>query len=280
MLGNDSRSDAEIMLDYGLTRSWHLTYIREAAEDHSFQNKAVLEIGGLLPRRYCLDYVGAKSWVNLNKEHFLHEDYPDEIIKHDVYSKEDVVNLNDFDPERPYQFINAGIEDIPEAFENKFDIVYSTATFEHVLDMGNCLERSWAALKPGGLLISIYAPIWSGPKGHHRGDKIPLTKGGTITIPDWLHLLYRPAEFYEKVSEVIGERDAGMITQGVYFDSNINRMFVEDYMHFVRLSKFSDKRFNLFGLAKCPDAIQAKLERIHPGRKHFSNSGISMVLRK
>jgi ubiquinone/menaquinone biosynthesis C-methylase UbiE len=112
-----------------------------------------------------------------------------------------------------------------------FDITYSTNCFEHIDDIPAAFAHIHRILKPGGLLFTIFSPIWTGPVGHHTwvwdGNR-PLTFQQEI-FPDWYHLAqdetglrpflerrYRP----ELVESILGY---------VYRSHDINRLADADY---------------------------------------------------
>jgi len=89
---------------------------------------------------------------------------------------------------------------------DRFDIVLSLDAFEHVTDSFGCLRKANQVLKPGGLLATLFGPLWYSPNGGHMGGFTP--------IP-WVHLIFpervvlkvreekyrpdQPAERYEEI---------------------------------------------------------------------------------
>ena len=66
----------------------------------------------------------------------------------------------------------------------------------------------------------------------------------------------------------------------IYQAHHINRLFTEDYVDLVRQSPFVVERMEGTFIRKAPEAVQAELERLYPGRQQFSNNGLRLVLRK
>lgn len=75
--------------------------------------------------------------------------------------------------------------------ETLFDVVFSLDAFEHVTDTLGCLRRAYQVLRPGGLLATLFGPLWYSPNGGHMGGFTP--------IP-WVHLIF-PERVVLKVRE-------------------------------------------------------------------------------
>jgi hypothetical protein len=71
---------------------------------------------------------------------------------------------------------------------------------------------------------------------------------------------------------------ASAITYEIYNSSRINRFFLEDYLHFLKLSPFSKGEFRPMPPKPIPDDIQSKLEGLYPGYQNFSSQGFSFTL--
>ena len=81
---------------------------------------------------------------------------------------------------------------------NSFDRVFSVNSFEHVGDMAKAFSEMQRVLRPGGILFTIFGPIWSSPVGHHtwvEHDGI-LYHFGKQVFPDWYHLTKRKNIFW------------------------------------------------------------------------------------
>ncbi|HEY1506238.1 MAG TPA: class I SAM-dependent methyltransferase [Stellaceae bacterium] len=68
--------------------------------------------------------------------------------------------------------------DLPD---DRFDLVFATATMEHVHNIEAGFAEMARVTKPGGFLWSIASPLWRSPYGHH----MPCFNGHP-----WVHLLY------------------------------------------------------------------------------------------
>jgi SAM-dependent methyltransferase len=52
---------------------------------------------------------------------------------------------------------------------DSFDLVFATATMEHVHDIEGGFKEMVRLAKPGGIIFSIASPLWNSPYGHHMG---------------------------------------------------------------------------------------------------------------
>lgn len=85
-----------------------------------------------------------------------------------------VVGIDVFTPKivfkhRKYRFVESAAESLPFP-DNQFDIVYSQAVLEHVVN----IEKTWAesvrVTKGGGYVAHVASPLWFSRDGHHRPD--------------------------------------------------------------------------------------------------------------
>lgn len=67
-----------------------------------------------------------------------------------------------------------------------FDYVVSKDTFEHVNDPGRLLDDIRRRLKPGGLLLLGFGPLYNSPLGDHHGAEIFLPWGHVLFNENWL----------------------------------------------------------------------------------------------
>lgn len=274
---------------FGLT--YHVPYAFLCQQKVGFEGKHVLEVGGSLPAEFVLDYLKAKSWAAVESP--AYEDalaeaggltHKGTILNHykgEANSQEFVAKVV---REGKYNFYLGNIENLPDSLFNRFDVVFSIAAFEHIQKFPQALARMHAALKPGGILFSMFSPIWSASDGHHL-PRIT-DKSGKIfdfrncPIPPWAHLLMRPPELVEHMRQFTDRKTAGLIGYYVYNSPHINRFFTEDYRDFVKNSRFGISEFSATFPQPLDPQLQLKLERSYAGRTHFANNGILMVLQK
>jgi len=267
--------------------SYHVSYAFNCALSVSFAGKDVLEVGGSLPPRFVFDVLGAQSWTALETP-----DYEDSLaeaggITHKgtlLHTNTDVIPTKGFGLPLAarYSFLLAKIEDLPECHREKYDLVFSIATFEHVQKMPAALDRMYQALKPGGKLFSLFSPIWSARDGHHLPEMADAS-GKRVdrgVIPPWGHLLARPPEMYRYLCTRTDPETAGMMVYYIYQAPFINRLFTEDYFSYIAQTLFKVNSLIRAYTAPVPPNIQSMLAALYPGYAHFDNNGLYMVLEK
>jgi SAM-dependent methyltransferase len=115
--------------------------------------------------------------------------------------------------------------------DESYDVVYSTNCFEHVDDIAAAFGEVYRVLKPGGILFTIFSPIWSGPVGHHTwvwdGDT-PLTFQQGV-FPDWHHLACTESELRPYLETKYEPELVEKILGYVYRSRDINRRLDSDY---------------------------------------------------
>lgn len=265
---------------YGL--SYHVVYAQEAAVRVGLAGKSVIEIGGSLPRGFALDELGAASWIGIEETSYWEEVARAEGAKQGWTGAKPLAEATPGDAAAPYGVLLGRIEDAPPALESRFDIAFSIAAFEHMDRFPASLEGIHRVLKPGGVLFSLFAPLWSAPDGHHLpvirdAAGRPFDRG---LIPPWGHLLMSPPEMLRHLCTLTDRRTAVEIVYYIYQSPHINRLFPEDYSAFVADSPFRVERMGMLFPAPVTPDIQARLEKRWPGRSLFGANGMLMILRR
>ncbi len=183
---------------YGL--DYHVLYALAAEQKIGLRGKRVLEAGGSLPSEFVFNEIGAKQWIGIEEPNWRRnplENGKFTSARHHELDRlkglGDVRNAEELDS---YAVLAGAMEELPNALYGHFDVIFSIAAFEHFLKFPAALEKMYRALRPGGRLFAIIAPIWSAHDGHH----LPLTvdESGVAMnfhsspIPPWGHLLMRP----------------------------------------------------------------------------------------
>lgn len=268
--------------------SHHVPYAHVCQELIGFEGKDVLEVGGSLPREFVFDYLNVKSWSAIETP-----DYESALMEVGGLSHQGTIihELNDrsnlsFQNRKlaDYNFFLENIENLPSEYYDKYDLVFSTAAFEHILKFPSALEKMFHALKPEGQLFSMFSPIWSACDGHHL-PKITDQQGtafdvGSSPIPPWGHLLMKPSDLCRHLNKLTDEETANSIVYFVYNSPHINRFFTEDYVEFIEQSLFRVRRIELTYISAIREEVQLTLEKLFSGRSHFNNNGILVVLEK
>lgn len=223
----------------------------------------VLEVGGCISPNIVFE-VNPKSWtsIDINSRRF---DGKESKLKELGYiAKKMSVTKMDFE-------------------DNSFDRIFSINCFEHVDDMNNALSEMHRVLRPGGLLFSIFGPIWSSPVGHHtwveHGGK--LYHFGESVFPDWYHLLMNRNELNDFLSRKYGVEVSEKIVSYVYDSNDINRLCDGD---FSRLFMNSDFRKQLMIFQKKGGRLsKAEVDVVshkYPSVIDLRNTEILVVLSK
>lgn len=284
----DSNLISKMQAEFGLT--YQATYAAHANNIIGLKGKDVLEVGGSLPERMCLEYLGATRWICIDEPSYWNEigGESGQASSQRLIRCTELSNVTDFSQLDRYAILRGRVEGMPECFSGRFDTVFSIAAFEHISTLGYALDRMYLALKPGGRLFTMFSPIWSAFDGHHLPDLIDETGRrfgfNNSPIPPWGHLTMRPPQMYQYLLKHTDPRTAAEMVYYVYHSPHINRLFVEDYAAYIKASAFTVERFDLtFPTAGDPENLrqaQQKLAELFPGRTHFINNGILAVLRK
>lgn len=277
---------------YGL--SYHVFHADLCQQRVGFVGKNVLEVGGSLPRNFVFEYLRVNSWTGVESPDFAHfskSELSDSTTKIDLgstigdienFSGQGFLDVN-LEPDS-YNLFYASIEELPPEHYGQYDLVFSIAAFEHVLKFPQAIDKMFRALKPGGKLFALFSPIWSAFNGH-RLPEIK-DKSGKIfnftesPIPPWGHLLLRPSELHQHLLKHTDNETAARIIYLVFTAPFINRFFTEDYLQFIENSEFSVQTLEAIFPREIDRDTQERLERNHPGRKHFANNGICAILAK
>lgn len=269
-------------LEYNV--SGQLDFLLAMRARTEFAGKAVLEVGGSnIPKGFVLDELGASQWLAVDRVYPANREYwPKQYAEGIVLPLDGTL---DYEVLGRHVILNGRIEDLPESFFEKFDLVVSLDAFEHIHKFASMLDRVYDALKPGGMLLSMNSPIWSCHFGHHLWGVVD-KQGRTFSmqespIPAWGHLLMRPWEMYSFLRGHTDAETADQIVYEVYYSENLNRLFAEDYTAYVEASRF--ERYSIG--SHCPlvppdPATQIELERLHPGMREFSTVGIDLTCHK
>jgi ubiquinone/menaquinone biosynthesis C-methylase UbiE len=167
-----------------------------------------------------------------------------------------------------------------------FDLLISSAVFEHIQDFDVALAEMYRVLKPGGYLFSHFGPIWSGSYGHHLwlGD---LTYH-TLELPPFCHLLMDEAALRMWLEDR-GEPKAAAVARYVFGSTEQNHLMFSDYERFVATSAFErvflkgydvpddQQRYAVRVTAANIDTLNA---RYPADRDRFFYDGIRMLLRR
>ncbi|MGI8499805.1 MAG: methyltransferase domain-containing protein, partial [Hassallia sp.] len=213
--------------------SYHVDFAYWCEQLVGFAGKNVLEVGGSLPKEFVFDYLNAKSWTAVESPEYENSlkgvsNISQASILPEIYDYEKL-NFTNYTIEGKYKFYADNIEELSSEYYNQYDLVFSIAAFEHIHKFPTALEKMFLALKPGGQLFSVFAPIWSSHEGHHLPT---ITDANQKTfdfhnspIPPWGHLLMRPPAFCHYLYQFSDKSTVDLMLYHVYNSGHINRFF-------------------------------------------------------
>lgn len=166
-----------------------------------------------------------------------------------------------------------------------FDAVLSIATFEHILDLEKALYEIYRVLKPGGIVYSIFGPIWSSGLGHHvyavvDDEEARFWKPGKNPLPDFSHLYMSEEKMRSFLLKTQTEKLTDVIVEWVYHKDEINRLFYKDYGRIFRRSPFKVLYFEDYWTQLVKKGDLEKLVNKFGPDNHYNCCGIEVVLKK
>jgi SAM-dependent methyltransferase len=263
---------------YNLT--YHVPFALEGQSRIDFRGKDVLEVGGSLPRGFVLDELGAKSWIGIEEFDYYTEIHKPSAIQPTCRLEE----VTSVDALGDYAILSGRIEKLTPIFFTRFDAIFSIAAFEHIDHMAAALDRMYDALRPGGMLFTMFSPIWSSHDGHHL-HRVVDAKGtvfdySNCPIPAWGHLFLTPPQMFIYLLDHTDRDAAAEIVYQVYNSTGINRLFTEDYFAYFQESRFTIKTLEMIFPTQILEGLKPVLEAKNPPYKHFENNGLLVVLEK
>jgi SAM-dependent methyltransferase len=154
------------------------------------------------------------------------------------------------------------LHELPE--EATFDVVLSKDTFEHVQDLDQLLKEAHKRLKPGGLLVFGFSPLYHSPNGDHGRYRLPLP---------WLHAFLPEALLSGWAAYRLGRpiRSAA--------DLGLNRVTCPDLLRMLQLGGWEELSLRINPIAHPLSAVFNLLRRIQPLERFFT-IGVYGIFRK
>jgi len=184
-----------------------------------------------------------------------------------------------------YEIRNADARAIPWP-DQSFDLAFSSCAFEHIQELPRALREIARVLRPGGVLVTSFAPIWSCAVGHHLWGRD--AQGARVdfldpVMPLFGHLLLSESELAWFLTQTVGSATALRFAELVFRNQHINRVHEAQYREFFAAAGFDDSRLSEQGAWR-PEhqpsrALLAALEERLPGMGSFSTPGFEGVLR-
>lgn len=116
--------------------------------------------------------------------------------------------------------------------DERFDVILSENTFEHVMNVPEVLAQMRDRLTPGGRAYIGFGPPYHAPEGDHGWMRAVLPGRNVFPWP-WGHLLFPKGYIYGKLSKAHGHDIKGT-TRWPYLD--LNQHTVADYKRMYRAS--------------------------------------------
>ncbi|MBL8672892.1 MAG: methyltransferase domain-containing protein [Alphaproteobacteria bacterium] len=266
---------------FDLALPWLLPVSERAQAAVGLRDRVVLDVGGWMPRRFTAQHLGARRWLSVSPDPADSRLTQSSRANRADYDPAHILAppLPDFDAVPHGALLAATLESLPASFDGRIDVIFSINSFEHVLDFARFIRRCHDLLSPGGHVYAEFAPIWSGPDGHHNGAMTDPT-GRLVRCPDWGHLLFRPPEIYAHFLRETDADTAARLVQRIYHEPDINRLLLEDYALYIRQTPFEVQRFAGTMERPVPAPVQERLLAQYPRARSFGFGGLEIVLRK
>jgi len=173
----------------------------------------------------------------------------------------------------------------------EFDILFSTAVFEHVHHFDKAILEMYRILKPGGLLFSNHGPLWSTSYGHHLWTRY----GGqeytywNVILPPHCHLLMSPQEVHEYLTgQSINPEACRKLVKYIFESEDQNRLMYDDYERIIKASNFEILIMKGYDHPEIANRYITKefianldlLRNKFPGYHNFHSDGMMVLLRK
>lgn len=246
---------------------------------HEFRGKRVLEIGGSnLPvelTRGCLD---AKQWVCVDNmpTAFDHAKSAAHYAHHTIQKLTPASKLNSLH----YIIFDGKIEEIPDSFHDKFDLVVSFCAFEHFTHPEIILDVVKKCLKKGGSLLSYFGPIFSCACGHHCWVNKTLNFNDYTHLPKFCHLLMTPDELEKHLLSFYPLETVKQAINQIYYSDRVNRFHYEDYVKFFENAGFLECTVGSGYEEPVEEDILREVSKKYPQYSNFTTYSILVSLKK
>ena len=231
-----------------------------------------------MPPNITLGALEAESWVCVDMIDSVSGAYQRKRFAHlsdvDVIKIEDSTNVLESKLSGHYVF-DGDATKLPNWFYNCFDVVISFATLEHVLDVPNFLKNCFYSLKPNGVFVTRFGPLWNCYNGHHSWISNSLNFNNVGPIGDWGHLINTGPELFEKlISSGVSFEDSTKAIYQIYTSQRINRYFAEDFIRYFSMAGFKSVKFYKIWGKTPPAQTQIELLRLHPKYSDFATGAL------
>ena len=175
--------------------------------------------------------------------------------------------------------------------DNHFDLIVSLAAFEHINNFDKAIKEMYRLLKPGGLVYSLFGPVWSCIYGHHlwihQNDRV-FNYSNTI-LPPYCHLLLDEGQVYNHCLKFFDEDLSQKIVNFVFKSTAQNKLFFDDYERMIRRSPFEviflkgdldEELCSKYLKGKRFEDFHVDLKKKYENYKNFTDTSITLLLKK
>jgi SAM-dependent methyltransferase len=166
------------------------------------------------------------------------------------------------DLQRKIEFFEGVLSDLPK---EKFDVVISENTFEHVVDVSGLLDEIARRLNAGGRFYLAFGPLYNAPDGDHGWLRNVLPGRRYFSWP-WGHLIFKRYAF-RKLSQLHGELVTGTINWPYL---SLNQHTPAEYKEMFRKSGLRITYFRTNNVKSLKGKLFAPLSRIPALSSYFT----------
>lgn len=278
-IANENRENYKAkynLLDY------HINFVNTICKKFDLRGKRVLEIGGSnLPKEMLLNSIRVEKWVSVDTPWWSEKTMP-EHFKSVPFVKFGENDLVDILQQHDYVIYKGYTDDITSDFYGQFDYVVSNCCFEHIQNFSYALEMIYECLKPGGELYTSFGPIWSSPRGHHMWIReLKLYFNDPQYIPPFAHLMLSRKQIYDILLQNTGSHKMSeKYSKEIKGVSHLNQYFYEDYMEFMKSSRFDKWKICPTWSIHVDPNTYVKLRTAYPNYTMFEADGIVLEAQK
>ena len=259
---------------------WSFGYFLDSAD---FKGKRVLEVGGSsLPREF-IEALGVLEWASVDIIGHSAGEYQQDLYAshYCTVPSAPLDQIHRFLCKEFYYICDGDAVFIPEAVTDHFDIVVSVNAFEHVLDFPGLLTTLDRVLRPQGMVLSSFGPIWSCAHGSHFWINSDWYFDKPGPLPAHAHMLMSPSDTYDHLTTAgIPRKLAGQAVNQIYTASRINRLGFDDYRRFLELSTLDVQYFKPHYSVSVSEEMQNLLKSRHPSYDDFSTYSAVLCAKK
>ena len=130
---------------------------------------------------------------------------------------------------------------------DSFDLVFATATMEHVHDIEGGFKEMVRLAKPGATIFSVASPLWNSPYGHHMG---------CFQGHPWIHIALSENEILLYARE-------HNITQnnGHRIENVIEYMMTPEYFNMRNAADYKNAVANLAGIEEVANVLHMENDK-------------------